>query len=272
MSRHDLQSRYGGRALITGAARGIGRAFATALAIEGFDLLIVDRLGAETRSVANDLAETHGIDVQPIELDLLRSDVEAHARAWVESHDIGLLVSNAGISPMGRFLDIPIETHFETLDLNCRATLALCHVVGRAMVGRGRGAVVIVSSESAFVGAPFFAHYAATKGYALNLSYGLWEELRERNVDVLGVCPGLTNTAPIRQLGLDRHRSIFVPLNEPSRVVEGALRALGRQPVVVPVWMDRFSANLMGRVLPRKWALSLVGRSMKKMKPELDSE
>lgn len=272
MSRHGLQSRYGGRALITGAARGIGRAFATALAIEGFDLLIVDRRGTETRSVARRLAEAHGIDVQPIELDLLRSDVEAHARRWVESHDIGLLVSNAGISPMGRFLDIPLETHLETLDLNCRATLALCHVLGKAMAARGRGGVVIVSSESAFVGAPFFAHYAATKGYALNLSYGLWEELRGQNVDVLGVCPGLTNTEPIRQLGLDRYRSVLVPLNEPSRVADGALRALGRQPAVVPVWTDRLSASLMGRVLPRRWALSLVARSMKKMKPDLDSE
>lgn len=269
MSDESLYTRYGGYALVTGAARGIGRAFATELAACGFKLLLVDKLADENLALAAELREEHQIEAEAITMDLLDEGLAAQAEQWCRTYDIGVLVNNAGISPMGRFVEIPLQQHLQTLELNCRATLTLSHCVGNAMLRRGRGAIVIVSSESSLTGAPYFAHYAATKGYGLNLSYGLWEELRHEGIDVLGVCPGLTNTAPIHELGLDAAHSKLVPLHEPERVASGALKALGKQPVVVPTPVDRVCATILSKLMPRKWALSLMARSMQRMAPGL---
>ena len=269
MSEVDLYAHYGGWALVTGAARGIGRAFAKELAASGFKLLLVDKLAEENEAFSEQLAAEHGVETKAVTLDLLRQDLPTLAERWSRDHDIGVLINNAGISPMGHFLEIPLETHLQTLELNCRATLTLSHVIGNAMLRRGRGAILIVSSESSLTGAPYFAHYAASKGYGLNLSYGLYEELRHEGIDVLGVCPGLTRTAPIRELGLDETRPRVVPMHEPERVASGALKALGKQPVVIPTPVDRLCATIMSKLLPRKWTLSLMAHSMKRMAPRL---
>lgn len=261
-----LRARYGGYALVTGAARGIGRAFAEHLAAEGFDLLLVDREGEETVALAEQLGTAHGIDVRSLICDLSEPGLEHRAQDWVQSFEIGLLVNNAGISLLDPFFDITLEQHLATLDLNCRATLVLTHVIGKAMASRGRGGIIIVSSASGLSGSPYFSHYAATKGYGLNLACGLWAELRGSGVDVLAVCPGMTDTKPVQDQGLGKDLPFYIPLNAPNPVAAGALRALGKQPALVPTFADRMSAGLLSKLLPRRWTLSIMKRSIEKMR------
>ncbi len=260
-----LHERYGGYALITGAARGIGRAFAQYLAEDGFDLLLVDREADETGALAESLHAAHGVKAVPLVRDLGDPELIGEAQRWTNDYEVGLLVNNAGISPLDRFLEIPLESHLATLEINCRATLVLTHTVGKAMVSRRRGGIVIVSSASALSGSPYFCHYAATKGYGLNLACGLWSELRSGGVDVLAVCPGMTNTKPVRDRNLAADLPFYVPMSPPEPVALGALRALGKQPVVVPTLADRVSAGLLAK-LPREWTLSLLKRSIEKMR------
>jgi short-subunit dehydrogenase len=264
-TRLGLRERYGGYALITGAARGIGRAFSEELARDGFDLLLVDREARQTQILAGELHAAHGIDAQAIECDLSDQGLAERVREWATAHEIGLLVNNAGISQMDRFFDISLDDHLLALDLNCRATLILTHTIGRTMADRGRGAVIVVSSASAISGVPYFSHYSATKGYGLNLAASLWSELRASGIDVLAVCPGLTNTVPVRELELDRAVPFFVPMNDPEVVALGALRVIGRRPVVIPTFVDRLSSGVMSRLLPRSWTLSLMRGSLERM-------
>jgi len=261
-----LHDRYGGFALVTGAARGIGRAFAEYLAANGFDVLLVDREAEETKALAEALRAEHGIDAQALVCDLTAPGLVENAQRWAATYEVGLLVNNAGISPLDPFLEIPLDTHLETLELNCRATLVLTHVFGKAMSARGRGGIVIVSSASALSGSPYFCHYAATKGYGLNLASGLWSELRGSGVDVLAVCPGMTDTRPVRDRELAKELPFYVPLTSPESVALGALRSLGKQPIVVPTFADRMSAGLLAKLLPRGWTLSIMKRSIEKMR------
>ncbi len=261
-----LHARYGGYALVTGAARGIGRAFATYLAADGFDLLLVDREVDETKTLADSLAAEHGIDARPIICDLSDPGLANEAQEWAETYEIGFLVNNAGISILDPFFDISLEAHLATLDLNCRATLVLTYVVGKKMVERGRGGIIVVSSASAMSGSPYFCHYAATKGYGLNLAAGLWSELRGSGVDALAVCPGMTDTKPVQDQALDEGLPFYIPLTGPEPVALGALRAIGKQPTVVPTFADRMSAGLLSKLLPRGWTLSIMKRSIEKMR------
>lgn len=265
-SKIGLDNRYGGYALVTGAACGIGKAFAIHLAAEGFDLLLVDRRSEETHTLAGLLRSEHGIDARALVCDLRDQSLIERARQWAEAYDIGLLVNNAGISELDPFLDVPLETHLETLDVNCRATLILTHVVGRAMASRQRGAIIVVSSASALSGSAYFCHYAATKGYGLNLACGLWSELGGRGIDVIAVCPGMTDTQPVRDRGLNEGLPFYVPLTSADAVALGALHALGKQPVVVPTWTDRLSAGLFSKLAPRAWTLSIMKRSIERMR------
>jgi short-subunit dehydrogenase len=261
-----LRRRYQGYALVTGAARGIGRAFATYLANDGFDLLLVDREAEETKTLAETLRAEHGIDAQAFICDLAAPGLRENAERWAEDYDVGLLINNAGISPLDPFLDIPLDVHLETLEINCKATLVLTHVFGAKMAARESGGIVIVSSASALSGSPYFCHYAATKGYGLNLACGLWSELRETGVDVLGVCPGMTDTKPVQDRELGDGLPFYVPITAPEPVALGALRALGGGPVVVPTFGDRLSAGLLSKLLPRSWTLSIMKQSIAKMR------
>ena len=261
-----LRRRYGGFALITGAARGIGRAFAHYLAADGFDLLLIDREAEETKALARALRADHRIEAHALICDLAAPGLVENAERWAASYDVGLLVNNAGISPLDPFLEIPLDMHLQTLEINCRATLVLTHVFGRAMVGRGRGGIVIVSSASALSGSPYFCHYAATKGYGLNLASGLWSELRGSGVDVLAVCPGMTDTKPVQDRDLAKDLPFYVPLGAAEPGALGALRSLGKQPVVVPTFADRVSTGLFSKLVPRAWTLSIMKRSIEKMR------
>lgn len=261
-----LRARYGGYALVTGAARGIGRAFATQLAAEGFDLLLVDREADEIIGLGRELSAAHGVDARSLVCDLAAPGLDQRAKEWADQFEIGLLVNNAGISILDPFFDITLDEHLATLDLNCRATLVLTYVLGKAMAERGRGGIVIVSSASALSGSPYFCHYAATKGYGLNLAAGLWSELRDSDVDVLAVCPGMTDTKPVQDQNLGKDLPFYVPLTQPGPVALAALRALGKQPAMVPTLADRMSAGLLSKLFPRGWTLSIMKRSIEKMR------
>lgn len=261
-----VHARYGGYALVTGAARGIGQAFARFLAADGFGLLLVDREGDETIALAEELGAEFGIDACPLICDLTEPALDKKARAWVDTYEIGLLVNNAGISLIDPFFEISLDAHLATLDLNCRATLVLTHIIGKTMASRGRGGIIIVSSASALSGAPYLCHYAATKGYGLNLGCGLWSELQGSGVDAMAVCPGMTDTKPVRDQGLGEGLPLYVPLTAPESVALAALRALGKQPALIPTWADRMSAGLLSKLVPRAWTLSITKRSIKKMR------
>jgi short-subunit dehydrogenase len=260
-----LHARYGGYALVTGAARGIGRAFATRLAADGFGLLLVDREADETVSLAAELSAQYGVDAHPLPCDLAAPGLEEKAQGWARDYEIGILVNNAGVSTLGSFFEIPLDAHLATLDINCRATLVLTHVIGRVMASRGRGGIIIISSASGMSGSPYFCHYAATKGYGLNLAAGLWSELRGSGVDALAVCPGLTNTRAVQDQQLDEDLPFYIPIGGPDPVALGALRALGTTPVRVPTFTDRVSAGVLAKLLPRSWTLSILKRSIGRM-------
>lgn len=260
-----LHARYGGYALVTGAARGIGRAFATRLAADGFGVLLVDREADETIALAEELAAEYGVEAHPLPCDLAEPGLPEKAQQWASDYEIGLLVNNAGISTLGSFFDISLDAHLATLEINCRATLVLTHIIGRSMASRGRGGIIIISSASGMSGSPYFCHYAATKGYGLNLAAGLWSELRGSGVDALAVCPGLTNTRAVQDQRLDEDLPFYIPMGGPDPVALGALRALGTTPVRVPTFSDRISAGVLSKLLPRSWTLSILKKSIEKM-------
>ena len=249
-----LATRYGAWALVAGASEGLGAAWANALGARGLRLILLARREAVLAETATSIRERHGVEVVTAAVDLSAPDVVAQVKPLLEGREVGVYVHNAAFAPLGLFLERPVDDALRGLDVSCRAPVLLTHLLGQAMAARGRGAIVLMSSLTAFQGTPFLSLYGATKAFNLTLAEGLNAELRERGVDVIACCAGATRTP-----GYLRTAPRPAPGElAPEQVVEETLGRLGTRAVVVPGRFNRFARLLLG-LLPRAMAVRVLG-------------
>jgi 3-oxoacyl-[acyl-carrier protein] reductase len=185
-------------AVVTGAARGIGRATAVALARSGFRLALVDVRAPELRETAR-LVREAGREALALEGDVISfTATQRLARevlaAWAR---VDVLVNNAGISQPKGLLEITEDEWDRTIDTHLKGAFNWCKVVAPAMLGQRAGRIVNMSSVSAHTGAGTAAvsksAYCAAKAGILGLTRGLAKELAP-HVTVNAICPGLIAT------------------------------------------------------------------------------
>ncbi len=224
-----FREKYGPAAIVTGAAQGIGRAFADAIAARGLAVYLVDVQAEPVERAAREVEARFGVRARPVVVDLSRRDCLDRLRAAVPAQEIGLLVCNAAIGQEGPFLDEPLEAIARAIDVNCHASAALAHGFGGEMARRGRGGIILLASGTALQGSPRYASYAATKAFNLVLGESLWYELRDVGVDVLSFVPGPTNTPGLRRSLPSLKEGVAIgPIQLPGETAEIAIRALGR--------------------------------------------
>jgi short-subunit dehydrogenase len=130
------------------------------------------------------------------------------------------------------------------------------------MVRRGRGGIVLMSSLAGTQGTAYVATYAATKAFNLVLGEGLWDELRDRGVDVLACRAGATRTPAYVS---SNPAPGPAPVMEARPVAVAALDALGKGPSMVPGVLNGAVAFLMQRLMPRRAAVATMGKATRKM-------
>jgi short-subunit dehydrogenase len=255
----EFRDKYGPWALVAGASVGLGAAFATELARRRLNVILVARRAEPLEALAARLRATFSVEVRTIAADL--GDGAGRCAELAREHEIGLLVYNAAYSKMGTFLEGTLEDHLRTVDVNCRGPVALSLALGRAMAERKRGGIVLMSSLAGSQGTPLFATYGATKAFNLVLAEGLWEEMRRHGVDVVACRAGATRTP-----GFEASQPTgSTPMMDPEPVVTRALDALGGGPSTIPGSFNRFVAFLMGRILPRRLAVKVIGNATRKL-------
>ena len=180
------------RALVTGATAGLGLGFAEALAARGHDLVLVARDRSRLEQVAGRL-EQHGVEVEVLAADLSDGDQlrRVEDRVSDPADPVDLLVNNAGFGLRRSFLDNDVEEEQAMLDVLVTAVLRLSHAALGAMVARGSGGVINVSSVAGWLPR---GTYSAAKAYVTQLS--VWADLtyRDRGVRAMALCPGFVRT------------------------------------------------------------------------------
>lgn len=176
-----------GTAVVSGAARGIGRGIVEQLAMEGYRVVAIDRL----REVV-DLAETlraQGYDVIAEVGDI--RDREAIAALMERHAPLDVIVNNAAITATYPFEDLTEEHFRETFDINTVGTFVMAQEGARRM--RNGGRIVNIASRS-FAGAPQMAHYVASKTAVIGLTRAMAIDLSPRDIRVNAVAPGVVDT------------------------------------------------------------------------------
>lgn len=249
--------------LITGASGGIGEEFARQLARDKRNLVLVARSKDKLESLAAELAKAHNINAVPLVFDLTKEDAAQKLFDETASRtlEIDLLINNAGFGSLGAFTSFDSTRDAEMIDLNVKSLVALTHLYVRPMMTRRSGAIINVASTAAFQPVPFMATYAATKAFVLSFSEALADEMRDYNVRILALCPGVTETN-----FFDAAQGTRPPMRlveTPAQVVATALRALeAGKSSVVSGWSN-FFVSQSSRFLPRSLVTRITGNVMR---------
>jgi NAD(P)-dependent dehydrogenase (short-subunit alcohol dehydrogenase family) len=184
----------GKRAVVTGAATGIGRAIAAALARHGVRVAIADIDPARAEATAEEIGEEAiGLAMDVRGRDSVAAGFAAVEAAW-GGYDI--LVANAGVSTMRKAVDLTDEDWDFNFDVNARGVFLTNQVAARHFLARQiPGVIVNTASLAAKVGAPLLAHYSASKFAVLGWTQALARELAPAGIRVNAVCPGFVRTS-----------------------------------------------------------------------------
>lgn len=193
-----MNGRFAGQAaIVTGAARGIGRGIAERLASEGCKIAVWDRdlspLGT-AEGFAPEVAET--VDVTDL------ASVERAFAATVEQlGDVHILVNNAGINgPVVKHWDYPPDAWDKVLAVNLTGVFYGCRTVVPHMKERGYGRIVVVASAAGKEGNPNICAYSASKAGVIGLAKSLAKELVGTGVMINSVCPVMTETELFKEM------------------------------------------------------------------------
>lgn len=224
------RTRYGPWALVVGGSEGVGAEFATQLAADGFDLVLLARKPGPLEETAA-ACRALGADVRTLAVDLTQVDAVPQVLARTADLEVGLLILNAGANThSAEFLDGDLDSFGQVITLNITAPLALVHHYGAAMRGRGRGGIVLVGSMASYMGSTHHTVYGGVKAFSRIFAESLWLELRDHGVDVLELVLGVTRTPAMERVGLD----FEVPgmkVAEPADVAREGLAHLADGPV-----------------------------------------
>lgn len=250
------------RALVTGASSGIGEAFARALAARGCDLVLVARRRDRLDALADGLEARYGISCARIAFDLSTERPGSRLRELVDG-DVDLVVNNAGFATQGPFLDGDAEDFARVLAVDVRAVVDICHAFLPDMVRRRHGAIMNVSSTTAYQPVPSLAVYAAAKSFVLSFSQSLWYEARQHGVKVFSFAPGPTHTEFFDVIG--ETATVVGRLQTADQVAAAGLKALDRRhtpPSAVSGVSNSVSAAL-ARLVPRRVLMPALARSLR---------
>ena len=255
----------GSTALVTGASKGLGAAFAEALAERGMNLVLVARSTGELNALSTRLYAKYKVQRTVLSIDLTdpsspQTIAEELQRRGIE---VDLLVNNAGFGLNGSFLSHDPKQKQAEIEVNVQALVALTHLFGKAMASRGKGGIINVASNASFQPVPYMATYAATKAFVLHFSEGIRHELAERGVQVMATCPGPTATSFFEGTSTQLSPK---DMDDAESVVRRTLEAFDqKRDVAYPGRMSVRLTSWLPRLLPRALVARIAGNATAKM-------
>jgi 3-oxoacyl-[acyl-carrier protein] reductase len=185
----------GKNALVTGAGKGIGKAITLALAAEGVNLALVARTAKDLEEVAQE-AKKLGVKVEYATADVADKDAVDQAVEKLVSAlgPIDILINNAGVAKLGKFLELSPEEWEQIIRINLFGVYYITRAILPSMLERQTGDIVNVASTAGLKGAPLTSAYSASKFALIGMSESLMLEVRKSNIRVFTLTPSTIAT------------------------------------------------------------------------------
>ncbi|CAN5263633.1 SDR family NAD(P)-dependent oxidoreductase [soil metagenome] len=263
-----LSQKYPGkRAFITGAAGGLGLAFAIELAQDGWKIAMAD-LNLEKLKEAAAVVVSAGAEVEIYSFDVTdHGQFKLAVENFEEKVDgIDFAVNSAGIGCGGYIYELPIEVFRKIIDVNLMGTINGCHIFAPSMQRRKSGHILNIASAAAFVSPPMMSPYNISKAGVVSLSESLRSELVDSNVYTTVLMPGYVRTDLGKgTLGPDLYsqRAQYLMEHsalEPADVARIALKAVAAEKLYVVLPRHARFLWRLKRILPNKfWTIVKFG-------------
>ncbi len=242
-SAPDHQAAAGQIAVVTGASTGIGYELARCCAENGFNLVI-----AADEPKIQQAAETFratGVNVDSVEADLATAEGVDKLYAALNGRPVDVVIANAGRGLGKAFLDQHFDQVRRVIETNITGTIYLLHRIGREMVNRRHGRILIVGSIAGFVPGSFSAVYNGTKAFIDSFSFALRNELKDSGVTVTCLMPGATDTEFFERAGMMDTEVGQAKKDDPAEVARIGFEAMMRgEGDVVSGWKNKLQSAL----------------------------
>ena len=192
---NNMVALKGKTALITGAARGIGRASAIALAKEGVNIAMIARTEETLQNVAKEI-EAEGVKTSFAIADVSSNEevTTAVAKLKEDLGEVDILINNAGIAKMGGFMDLEVTEWEKIIQVNLLGAYYVTRAVLPDMIERKSGDIINISSTAGQKGAPVTSAYSASKFGLMGLTESLAQEVRKHDIRVSALTPSTVST------------------------------------------------------------------------------
>ncbi|MES0130697.1 L-iditol 2-dehydrogenase [Mesorhizobium sp. M0029] len=183
----------GKSALITGSARGIGRAFAEAYTREGATVAIADiNLAAAEKTAAEIGANAYPVGLDVSDLASIQAAVKA---VETKTGGLDILINNAALFDLAPIVEITKASYDKLFSVNVAGTLFMLQAAARSMIARGKGGKIInIASQAGRRGEPLVAVYCATKAAVISLTQSAGLDLIKHRINVNGIAPGVVDS------------------------------------------------------------------------------
>ena len=250
--------------VITGAGKGLGKAFADELASQQRNLLLISRPFEGLSKSAHQLAATYDIEVKYLEIDFLEPSAVDQVLEWLSKYEIDILINNAGIGSAEFFKDASLSDLENIIYVNTTVLSLLTRGLLPKLEKHSPGYILNVSSLSACIPIAYKTVYPATKAFVYSFSRSLAEELKDHNIKVSVLLPGAIKTNPEIALRIDQQGWwVKMGLVEPCHIASQSIRCMLRgKKVIIPGKIDKINWLLM-KVLPRAFQIPIVSNAIK---------
>ncbi|WP_210528762.1 SDR family NAD(P)-dependent oxidoreductase [Rubellimicrobium arenae] len=230
-------------AIVTGASSGIGYELAKLAAQNGHDLLIAADQ-PKIQEAAQDLRAL-GVEVEALEVDLSTLDGVDRLYAAARGRPVDALLANAGHGLGHGFLEQDFAEARHVVDTNITGTIYLIQKVGRDMVARRQGRILITGSIAGFMPGTFQAVYNGTKAFINSFAFALREEIKDSGVTVTDLMPGATETEFFERADMEDTKVGAAKKDDPAMVAEVGWKAMmNGEGDVVAGWKNKLQSAI----------------------------
>lgn len=254
--------------LITGAASGLGKAFATLYASKHQPLVLVDKNDAGLMQTKNELeALVNDIYIDCIEANLSYEEELQKVFQYTQNKDYFVceLINCAGFGDCTDFWKMDIQKQLQMTKVDCNALLYFTRVYLDDMIRHNEGHIINISSLAGFLPGPYMSTYHACKGYILLLGEAIAYELRKTNVHLLTLCPGPFHSNFVHFAHNDYTFQKIKPIDANRVALIGYQKAHQGKNIAIVGLKNRLTIFLT-RFLPRRLIISLSSKMIKKEK------